>query len=136
MATTQNFAIVSGRVGGSPEIRYLQDGTAVANFSVATSKEWKTDGEKKQKTVWVRVNMWGKQAEGLTPYIHKGDFVTVHGTIEEPSAYIDKATGEARATAQIRMAEFFFMPGNNRNGEDAGETESTPAPAAEGVLDF
>ena len=52
-----NKAIIVGRLGRDPEIRYSQQGTAVVNFSIATSEEWydKASGEKKEKTQWHRI---------------------------------------------------------------------------------
>lgn len=137
MASTLGMTIVSGYVGSDAEIRYLPNGTAVANFSLPHSKEWKDqNGEKKQKTVWYRVSVWGKQAEGLAPYIKKGIYVIVRGELDDPNAYIDK-NGDAKAQNQLRLDEFIFGPRVNGGNEVASDAPAgEPAPAAEGVVDF
>lgn len=82
--------IIIGLLGGSPEMRFMPDGTAVTNFSVATSESWKdkASGEKKEKTTWFRVNIWGSQAEACNLYLDKGSKVFVEGKLD-----VDVATG-------------------------------------------
>ena len=65
MARGLNKAILIGRLGKDPEIRYTQDGRAVANFSIATNEEWKdkNTGEKKERTEWHRIVAFGKLGE-------------------------------------------------------------------------
>jgi single-strand DNA-binding protein len=79
-----NKAIVVGRLGRDPEIRYSQQGTAVVNFSVATSEEWydKGSGEKKERTQWHRIVVFGKQAENCGKYLAKGRQVYIEGRIQ------------------------------------------------------
>ena len=69
-----NRAIILGNVGQDPEVRYMPDGTAVANLSIATSEAWKDKqtGEKKEKTEWHRCNAFGKLAEIIQQYVKKG----------------------------------------------------------------
>ena len=60
-----NKVILVGRLGRDPEVRYTPDGTAVANFSIATSEEWKdkNSGEKKERTEWHRIVAWRRLGE-------------------------------------------------------------------------
>ena len=69
-----NKVLVLGRLGKDPEVRYLQDGKAVANFSVATSEEWKdkATGEKKERVEWHRIVVFGRLAEICGEYLKKG----------------------------------------------------------------
>lgn len=78
----QNLTIV-GNLGGDPEMRYMPDGTAVTNFSVATSRRWtdKRSGELVEETTWFRVSVWGKQAETSNQYLSKGSKVLVEGRL-------------------------------------------------------
>ena len=74
--------IVVGNLGGDPEMRYMPDGTAVTNFSLATNRRW-TDGrsgETRDETTWIRVSVWRKQAESVNQYLSKGSKVLVEGT--------------------------------------------------------
>jgi single-strand DNA-binding protein len=69
-----NKVMLIGRLGNDPEIRYTPDGTAVANFSIATSEEWKdkNSGEKKERTEWHRIVAWRKLGELCGEYLSKG----------------------------------------------------------------
>lgn len=75
---------VVGNLGRDPEMRYMPDGNAVTNFSVAVSDF--VGGEK--QTMWVRVSAWGKQAENCNQYLKKGSKVLVQGRLR-----FDSATG-------------------------------------------
>lgn len=69
--------IIIGNLGGDPEIRYLPSGDPVAQFSVATSRKTKTETE----TTWYKVSLFGKQAELVAKYLHKGSKVLVEGRL-------------------------------------------------------
>lgn len=77
-----NRVFLLGRLGGDVELKYTQDGNAVANFSVATSESW-TDqsGEKKEKTEWSKVIAWGKLGEICNQYLSKGKQCIVEGKL-------------------------------------------------------
>lgn len=78
-----NKAIIIGRIGKEPEVRYTQSGQAVASFSVATDESYKDQsGQKVEKTEWHRITAWGKQAEFIGNYLDKGRLVYVEGKIE------------------------------------------------------
>jgi single-strand DNA-binding protein len=85
--------ILVGNVGSDGgEMRYMPDGTAVTNFSVAVNRTWKTaEGEKREETTWFRVETWRRQAEIVNQYLSKGDRVLVEGRIKP-----DPATGGPR----------------------------------------
>ena len=86
-----NKAIIVGRLGKDPEMRYMPDGTAVANFSVATSEDWKdkATGEKKERTEWHRIVAFRKLGEICGEYLAKGKLVYIEGRIQ-PRAWDDK----------------------------------------------
>jgi single-strand DNA-binding protein len=74
--------IIAGRLGQDPEMRYLPNGSAVTNFSVATDRVYKNaDGEKKKVTTWFRVSVWGKQAEACNQYLGKGSLALIEGVL-------------------------------------------------------
>ena len=107
---TYQKTIIVGNLGGDPELRYMPNGTAVCNFSVAVNKSW-TDagGEKHKKTTWFRVTAWGRQAETSSQYLSKGSAVLVEGEIEA-SAYTNKS-GEARASLELTARLSYHMTG-------------------------
>jgi len=84
--------IVVGNLGRDPEMRYMPDGTAVTNFSVATSRRWSgQDGQPREETTWFRVEVWRRQAETVNQYLSKGSKVLVEGRIKP-----DPETGNPR----------------------------------------
>jgi len=79
----QKFIAV-GNIGKDPEVRYLQGGSAVANFSIATSRRWKDkdSGEKKEETEWHNCEAWGKLAEIIGEYLKKGSKIAIEGRLK------------------------------------------------------
>lgn len=79
-----NKVILVARLGKEPETRYAQNGTAVCNFSVATSETWndKNTGDKKEKTEWHRIVTFGNLAEICSKYLHKGKQVYIEGKLQ------------------------------------------------------
>lgn len=76
--------ILIGNLGGDPEVRYMPNGNAVANLTLATSEKWrdKTTGEPREKTEWHRVVIFGKLAEVAGQYLRKGSKVYIEGQNE------------------------------------------------------
>jgi single-strand DNA-binding protein len=79
-----NKAILLGRLGKDPEIRYTPSGQGVATFSLATSKKWKdkVSGNDKEATSWHNCKAWGKTGELCHQYLKKGHLVYVEGELE------------------------------------------------------
>jgi single-strand DNA-binding protein len=79
-----NKVILVGNLGREPEIKYASNGAAIANMAVATSESWndKTTGQKQEKTEWHRVVVFGKLAEIVQQYVHKGSKVYVEGQLK------------------------------------------------------
>jgi single-strand DNA-binding protein len=95
-----NKVILVGRLGGDPEIRYTNTGTAVANFSLATSTNWTNkDGEKEERTEWHRIVAFGRLGEICGEYLNKGKQVYVEGRLQTRS-WEDKE-GNRRKTTEI-----------------------------------
>jgi len=103
-----NKAIIVGRVGKDPEIKYFQDGTAVTNFTVATSEEWKdkTTGEKKDRTEWHRIVTYKGLAETCAKYLSKGKQIYLEGRIQTRSWEKD---GINRYTTEIIADKVQFL---------------------------
>lgn len=110
-----NKVIIIGRLGKDPEVRYMPDGTAVANFSVATSEEWKdkTTGEKKEKTEWHRIVAFRRLGEICGEYLSKGRQVYIEGRIQTRE-WQDK-DGNKRWTTEI-IANQMQMLGSREAG--------------------
>ncbi|NQY64316.1 MAG: single-stranded DNA-binding protein [Alteromonadaceae bacterium] len=79
-----NKVIILGNLGKDPEVRFMPNGGAVANLTIATSESWKDKqtGEQKEKTEWHRVVMFGKLAEIAGEYLKKGSKVYIEGALQ------------------------------------------------------
>lgn len=75
--------ILIGNVGHEPQLRYLNDGEAVCNFSVATNRKWldAQTGEPAEETTWYRVSVWGAYAETCHQYLERGRQVYIEGRL-------------------------------------------------------
>lgn len=82
-----NKAMLIGRLGKDPEVRTMQNGDSVANFSIATSETWKdkNTGEKKESVTWHNLVLWRSLADIAAKYLHKGDQIYVEGKITNRS---------------------------------------------------
>ena len=102
-----NKVILLGNLGDKPEIKYTDDGKAIANLSIATSKAWvdKNSGEKQETTQWHRVVLFGKRAEIADKYCKKGTKVYIEGELTTHK-YQDKDTGEDKYSTQIVVDSF------------------------------
>ena len=116
-----NKVIIVGRLGSDPEVRYTPSGAAVANFSVATSEEWKdkNTGEKKERTEWHRIVAWNKLGELCGEYLSKGRQVYVEGRLQTRS-YDDK-DGVKRYTTEIVASDVQFLGGRESGGGRSGD---------------
>src|SRR6516225_4964900 len=78
-----NKVILVGNLGRDPEVRYLPNGEAVANFSIATSENWKgKDGQRQERTEWHNIVMYRRLAEIAGQYLKKGRTVYIEGRIQ------------------------------------------------------
>jgi single-strand DNA-binding protein len=117
-----NKAVLMGRLGGDPEVRYISGGeTSVTRFSVATSEKWTSkSGEKQERTDWHRCDAWGKTGELIAEYLGKGDQILLEGRIRVDQYERD---GEKRTGVSIRVDRFHFV---GSKGDSSGSGESKP----------
>jgi len=102
MAGLLNKILLIGRLGSNPEVRSTSTGLDVANFSIATDESYTANnGDKIQKTEWHKIVAWGRQAEFVANYLHKGSLVYIEGKIEtrkwKDQAGTDRYTTEIKA---------------------------------------
>ncbi len=111
-----NKVILIGRLGRDPEVRYTPDGTAVANFSIATSDQWtdKNSGEKREKTEWHRIVAWRRLGEICGEYLAKGREVYVEGKLQTRSWEQD---GITRYMTEIVASTVQFIGGAQGGGQ-------------------
>lgn len=122
-----NKVILVGNLGRDPEIRYTQTGTPVTNFTMATSERW-TDpsGEKREKTEWHRIVVWGKQAEVAAEYLRKGRQVYIEGSLQTRE-WTDRE-GNKRYTTEVRAQRLQLLGRpDDRQGQAAPVAEEEVA---------
>jgi single-strand DNA-binding protein len=101
---------ILGNTGRDVELRYTPQGTAVANFSVASNTVRNTPEGQKKKTDWFNITAWGKQAETLAKYLQKGSQILVRGKLDL-SAW-ETRNGEPRVNADVTLQDFEFAGTN------------------------
>lgn len=110
-----NKIVVVGYLGRDPEIRYMTDGTAVCNFSVATTEKKKDrSGEFQDVTTWFRINVWGKRAEIANQYLSKGKLIYIEGTLTQQE-FTDR-DGNKRTSLEVKATDFQFLGGRGDDG--------------------
>ena len=104
----KNSVQLVGNVGQDPEIRNLEGGKKVANFSIATNESYKNEkGEKVDQTEWHRVSAWGKTAEIIEKYVSKGKEIAIEGKLTHRS-YDDK-DGVKRYITEVLANEVLLL---------------------------
>jgi single-strand DNA-binding protein len=124
-----NKVILIGNLGRDPEVRYTPSGTAVANFSIATTENWTNrDGDKESRTEWHRIVAWGRLGEICGEYLSKGKQVYIEGRIQT-NEWEDQE-GNKRQTKEI-VALTMQMLGTRASSEprDVVDESSGPGPA-------
>jgi single-strand DNA-binding protein len=135
--------VIVGYLGGDPEMRYMPDGTAVTNFSVATSRRWtdRASGESKDETTWFRVSAWRQQAETANQYLSKGQRVLVEGRLR-PDAQSGgprlwtAQDGTVRASFELNAEQVRFLSSRDEAAIMEGEPAEGPAAEEEDEIPF
>ena len=131
-----NKAILLGRLGADPEIRYTSNGTAVANFRIATSEKWTNpNGEKEERTEWHRIVAFGKLGEICGEYLAKGKQVYIEGRLQTRT-WEDRDKNQ-RTTTEI-IATVMQMLGSPGGGKapDKEEPSYAEEPAKDEDIPF
>lgn len=113
-----------GNLGQEIELRFTASGTPVANFSMATNEYWTgKDGEKKKKTIWHKIQVWGKEAENCKKALAKGSRILVEGS-NENQKWEDK-DGNTRYSYFVKARKVTFL---DRSKSQNGAQEDLPLP--------
>lgn len=134
---TLNKAIIIGRLGQDPELKYTNTQRAVANFSVATNESWKdNDGNQREITDWHRVVVWDRLAEFVSEWVKKGSLVYIEGLIKTRSW--DASDGTKRYTTEINARNIQLLGSKPSGGsgvpmpdEDSAPPQRSSAPQAQ-----
>lgn len=133
MARGVNRVILVGTLGQDPEVKYLSNGNAVCNLSLATSEQWKDkqSGEKKETTEWHRVVLFGKVAEIAGEYCRKGGQVYIEGklkTREWEKDGIKRYSTEIVVDMQGTMQLLGGKPADGGSSQPKPQQQSRPSP--------
>jgi len=115
-----NKVILIGRLGKDPEVRNLENGVSVANFTMATSESYKdrTTGEKKEVTEWHNIVLWRALAEISQKYLHKGDLVYIEGKLRTRSW---EKEGVTRYTTEVVADNMTMLGSRGSSGSSSSE---------------
>ena len=124
-----NKSQLIGRLGRDPDVRFTAEGKAVANLAVATTESWKdkASGERKEKTEWHRVVLFGKLAEIARDYLHKGALVMLEGSIRTRKWQKD---GVDQYTTEIHADTMKMLGGKTDNSSGSSSASSVPTSKA------
>jgi single-strand DNA-binding protein len=119
-----NKVILIGNLGADPEIKYAQNGTAVATLRLATTETWTKDGEKQENTEWHRVVAFARLAEIMGEYLAKGSKVYIEGKIQ--TRKWQDSNGQDRYTTEVVAREMKMLSG--KPGGSSQQQQSSGAP--------
>jgi single-strand DNA-binding protein len=116
MARSVNKVILIGNLGRDPEVRYTAGGTPVANFSIATSEQWKTtDGEQQEHTEWHNLVAFRRLAEICGEYLRKGSRIYVEGKIRSRSW--EGQDGQKRYRTEVIIDDMMMLDARGEPGK-------------------
>ena len=110
-----NKCMIIGNLGRDPEMRYTPSGQAVTQFSVATNRNYRKDGEWESETEWFRVVVWGEQGERAAEYLRKGHKVYVEGRLQ--TRQWEDQSGAKRYTTELIANRVQSLERRDREGE-------------------
>ena len=125
-----NKVILVGNLGRDPEVRYMPNGDAVANYSIATTETWKDkQGNRQEKTEWHNIVMYRRLAEIAGEYLKKGSSVYIEGRLQTRK-WQDKQ-GNDRYTTEIIADQLQMLGGRNSNaaGQTPGQDHGAASPS-------
>ena len=124
-----NKVILVGNLGRDPELRYIQSGQPVANFTLATNDRWRDkEGNNQERTEWHRIVVWGKSAENCAQFLQKGRSVYVEGRLQTRE-WEDKE-GNKRQTTEVVAQTVQFLGGRGGGEAGGGSSEYSDSSAA------
>lgn len=118
-----NKVIIVGNLGNDPDTRYLPDGKAVTNISVATSESWKdkNTGQQQERTEWHRCSAFGRLAEIMGEYLRKGSKVYIEGSLQTRTYEKD---GQKHYATEIKVKDLQMLDSRGDNSAPASGGQS------------
>ena len=111
-----NKVMMIGRLGGNPEIKYTNSGSAVASFSMALTEYWRDkQGDRQEKTEWVNVVAWERLADQAQSFLQKGSVVYVEGKLQTRSW--DDQQGQKKYKTEVVANQFRFLDSRSEKSQ-------------------
>ena len=124
-----NKVILAGNLTRDPEMRYTPKGTAIAAFTLAVNRRWKTEtGEMKDEVSFIDVDAFGRQAEVICQYMKKGRPFLVEGRLRQDT-WEDKNTHQKQSKLRVVLESFSFIDSKGPDSGSGGEAPRRPAQA-------
>ncbi len=118
-----NRVFLMGNLTRDPELRYTPGGQAVTTLGLAVNNKWGSGDDKKEETLFIDINVWGKTAENCVTYLKKGAPVFVEGRLRSRS-WDDKETGQKRSKMEVTATTVQFLPRGQGAGQGGGRGAS------------
>ena len=128
-----NKIIVIGHLGRDPELRYTPSGNPVTNFSIASTRRYTTNGERREETEWFNCSAWNRLAEVANQYLQKGQQIYIEGRLH--GREYTTQSGEKRFSMDINITELQMLGQNRSNQEQNGEASQHQPGAPEAQED-
>ena len=122
MAIGINIVHAGGYIGRDPELKTFESGTAVCQFSLASTETWRSkDGERQERTTWFNCKAWGRTGELVANHFSKGDPIFVTGRFQVDEY---EKNGETQRFHYVKVDRVEFLPSPKQQGADAGVTDA------------
>jgi len=113
------YAVISGRLGVEPELRFTNSGTPVINLSIANNRSIKVGDKRESVADWFKVTVFGRDAEIINQYAKKGSALAFNGRLQNEK-YVDR-DGNQRTSTILVASSFEFVPFGKRNDGKAND---------------
>ena len=121
-----NKILIIGTLGSDPEIKSGSSGNTVANFSVAVNEQWRDkQGEKQERTEWIKCVAWGKMAEICGQYLTKGSQVYLEGKIQ--TRQWENKEGQKQYTTEVIVSEMIMLGGKSDKQDKPKTAKKEPS---------
>ena len=118
-----NTVTVIGHLGQDPDLKYSDDGTPMARFSLACNETWSNNGQKRERTHWFKCVAFGNAAELVEKYLKKGSKVGIHGSLQYVSW---DENGATRNNIEIKVREMQFLTSPEESSDETPAKDDIP----------
>lgn len=126
-----NKVVLVGNLTRDIELRYSQNGSAIANTAIATSRKFTVNGEKKEETCFVDITFFGRSGEVANQYLRKGSKILVEGRLQFEQ-WVDKTSGQKRSKHSVIVETMQMLDSRGGEASQGGYNEDSDAGSSQG----